>query len=599
MHRGSSAGWVAAGVAALGLAYGAGCGKHTATGVPSGSASTGPSAAAEASAAPSDSTTAADGSLGKPQTSAKKPAPPPPPQLTEADAQKIMGGLAKELQARTKVDCRRYLDVFIAAQRLVGPTNDEAKLAYYGAALCAEEQKLYGGMLGLAKALDAADPSFQKLALVPRAHIRMKHPQEAAKALKALGASYAKEPAVMFTALLLFKEQRMWSWLVQGAEEVVKVLAASSDPKAKGRVWEAQMTRFAGLMNSGELEQGEGALAEAAKSGAPAPLVQSLRKRLIPVKANRVYVDADVPDDIYLGTYHLYGKTDAVGDLFTVEVTNYTGKDQQMKLEIEIPGVTDRFVKNLNVLDKGQEVVEVTPPLRADFHPSAQQAERNSQVSIKVTLPGENGKVVYEDSLEVKVFPRDQLPMAMDPNFVAAWVTPQAPEVEELMTAAKKRAPGGSLEGRLGATVPQVKALYEELKARGMSYVLVTNFGAGLAQHARLPADTIRSTNALCLDGTILFAALLEKLGLEPLMVRVPGHIFVGWKPSDADEAPAGTLYFLETTMVGSASFEDAMKMGTLETQRSKQKKQFETGQAHLIDLMKLRAAGYTPQPWG
>src|SRR5690606_23575367 len=133
-----------------------------------------------------------------------------------------------------------------------------------------------------------------------------------------------------------------------------------------------------------------------------------------------------------------------------------------------------------------------TPPLTASFNPGKLQAERIAQVNVRVTLTGvgdsgTGSRVVFDESIGTKLFPRDQLPLATN-KFIPAWITPQAPAIEELLAAAKKRAPKSTLPGALGPTLPQMRALYDELKARGMSYVLVTNFGLDAAQHTRLPA---------------------------------------------------------------------------------------------------------------
>ena len=71
--------------------------------------------------------------------------------------------------------------------------------------------------------------------------------------------------------------------------------------------------------------------------------------------------------------------------------------------------------------------------------------------------------------------------------------------IEAFLTAAKKRLPRGiAFAGEQQPTRPQVKALWEELRARGFSYVNDPRvfIPAGWAQRTRLPADVLRSTNA-------------------------------------------------------------------------------------------------------
>jgi hypothetical protein len=512
--------------------------------------------------------------------------------LSPEQAQALLSAAASEGQKPT-ADCTKIMEAVNAAAALVGPSTPENQQAFLHAAVCAERGKRYPLMLWAAAALAKANPETLKLAIIPRAFMHLDRPKEALAALKEIDKRYPEEPGVLFAGMLLANDQNRWDMVLKLADKTVDKLAAS---QFKSVAWEAEVLRAKALLTTARWPEVEASLAAARSLGAPPPVLEMIAKKLIPVRQNLVYVDPDVPERIYLGTYHLYGKAERVGEMFTVEIANLTGADQSMKVEIEIPGITDRTTRTVNVLQGGHERVALTPPLATDFQPAAQQAERNAQVSLRVTLA--DGKIVFDETIKTRLYPRDQLPLA-DNAFIPAWITPQAPAVEALLSAAKKRAPAQALPGKLAPTLPQVKALYDELKARGMSYVLVTNFGVDDFQHTRLPADTIASTNALCLDGTVLFAALAEKLGLRPVLVRVPGHIFFGWRAEPADKAPPGHIFFLETTMVGTHEFEEAFEAGRVQFDQQIDLGGFKTGQASTIDVLELRGLGITPQPWG
>ena len=154
--------------------------------------------------------------------------------------------------------------------------------------------------------------------------------------------------------------------------------------------------------------------------------------------------------------------------------------------------MSDKVTKSVTVLKGKVAELDLTPPLKADFKPDAQTAERSARINVKVSLPGEADKVVYEDAAATTVYPHDQMPWSTFGEKIAgAWITPQSPAIEDFIAAAKKRIPGGALVGAdQGPTLPQVKAIYDELKARGMTYVLAT-MGSG-GQHVRLPAESIK-----------------------------------------------------------------------------------------------------------
>ena len=83
------------------------------------------------------------------------------------------------------------------------------------------------------------------------------------------------------------------------------------------------------------------------------------------------------------------------------------------------------------------------------------------------------------------------------------------------------------------------------------------DFGAGpgqVTQRTRLPRESLRHKSANCIDGTVLMASLLEAASLQPAIVLVPGHAFVGWETWEGTDE----WDYLETTMIASHDFEAA-----------------------------------------
>jgi hypothetical protein len=149
------------------------------------------------------------------------------------------------------------------------------------------------------------------------------------------------------------------------------------------------------------------------------------------------------------------------------------------------------------------------------------------------------------------------------------------------------------------ATLPQVAAIYDELKAMGVSYVMDPNVLSDtlFVQRTRLPGDVLKTTNAQCLEGTLLFATLLESIGLEPIIMMVPGHAFVGWYATAKDKQKFPAL-FVETTMVGGATFEQAVNVANKRVQDEFAQGNIDSGVSKWIALKDLRKAGVTPQPY-
>ncbi|MFA4946240.1 MAG: hypothetical protein WC607_01725 [Candidatus Micrarchaeia archaeon] len=153
--------------------------------------------------------------------------------------------------------------------------------------------------------------------------------------------------------------------------------------------------------------------------------------------------------------------------------------------------------------------------------------------------------------------------------FVAVqWVTPNDPCIEGVISAAKELMPGRAFsdyqgyagksdEEKAALTMEQAKAVYDTLQAHGMSYVnSVGTFGDPtlFSQNVRLPHESLATKNANCIDGTVLYAAVFEKIGLEPIIIIVPGHAFVAVR----NDRNSSSVTFIETTATGTKSFEEA-----------------------------------------
>src|SRR5262249_49768912 len=65
---------------------------------------------------------------------------------------------------------------------------------------------------------------------------------------------------------------------------------------------------------------------------------------------------------------------------------------------------------------------------------------------------------------------------------------------------------------------------------------------------------------ANCVDGSVLFASLLRKVGIEPYLVLIPGHCYVAFQVDKEGKEIAA----LETTLIGASLEGDAKKVEEL-----------------------------------
>jgi len=99
----------------------------------------------------------------------------------------------------------------------------------------------------------------------------------------------------------------------------------------------------------------------------------------------------------------------------------------------------------------------------------------------------------------------------------------------------------------------QAFAIWYALQRRGVRYSHAATPSASspsgkvYSQAVRFIDESIDSQQANCVDGSVLFASVLYKIGIHPILVRMPEHMFVGYW---LDEAHS-TFEFVETTLLG------------------------------------------------
>jgi len=198
-------------------------------------------------------------------------------------------------------------------------------------------------------------------------------------------------------------------------------------------------------------------------------------------------------------------------------------------------------------------------------------------------------------------------------DHLCAFVTPHVPEIEDLLRRAVEYHPRHHMVGYQGADEEsaarqvvreQVRAIYEALKVdAGLAYVnSPLNFGkqeGQITQRVRLPVTSLHESRsrANCLDGTVLYASLLELASIDPLIAIVPGHAFVGWRIWNG----LAQYDFLETTMTSSKDFDTALEAGNRQYAEARVKGYFgrelfdSDGFARLIDVAFCRTRQIFP----
>lgn len=147
----------------------------------------------------------------------------------------------------------------------------------------------------------------------------------------------------------------------------------------------------------------------------------------------------------------------------------------------------------------------------------------------------------------------------------AAYVNENHPLVDGILKEALKSGLVSSFTGYQSGdsdeVILQVFAIWNVLQRRGIKYSDVsttTPSKFAVSQTVRFLDDTIEGTQANCVDGTVLMASVLRKIGLNPYLVMVPGHCFLAF---DLGRGEDNATVGLETTMLGNDNLKPVDKL--------------------------------------
>ncbi len=136
----------------------------------------------------------------------------------------------------------------------------------------------------------------------------------------------------------------------------------------------------------------------------------------------------------------------------------------------------------------------------------------------------------------------------------AAYVNPNDPALDGILKQALKSQYVKQFDGYQASpagVIRQVAAIWLVLEQRGLHYsniaAPVVEPGRIIYQRVRSVGQSLHSAQANCVDGTVLFASALERIGIACDLVHPPGHMFLRFFAAKGHKVPI----YLETTMLG------------------------------------------------
>lgn len=294
------------------------------------------------------------------------------------------------------------------------------------------------------------------------------------------------------------------------------------------------------------------------------------------------------------------------GDIFSCIGMTLTNPTMSGTVTYEIEPVEDKyFSKVTGSIDvvRGQ-TVEYFPSIPWKFE-ALKNIQQSTPLNIRFRLIDNAGRT-KEQLVKVSVRSIQECitsylldgKVEMSPT-LAAYVNEENPQIDKLLAEGIQKKWvnqwTGYQEGPEGLD-KQVKTIWKILSEKGIHYSDITgattnNSGNFASQIVRPFCESIADKQANCVEGTLLFASILKRISIRPVMVLVPGHCFLAFHPTDSD---TDQYVFLETTILGNitgepseAAFEknyqEAILYGADEFKKADKSK------VHLIDIEAVR----------
>lgn len=246
-------------------------------------------------------------------------------------------------------------------------------------------------------------------------------------------------------------------------------------------------------------------------------------------------------------------------------------------------------------------------------------AELTERVSGGFTLTvTADGEAVHQEHYKVDLLAYDQWNgLALLPEMLAAFITPNHPEIVKIIRAASailESWTGNPSFDEYQSRNPnrvrkQMAAIYEAIAAQQFIYCSVPASFEESGQRIRLADAIFTNKLANCLDLSLLYAACLEAVGIHPLVAIIKGHAFAGGWLIDESFADAvnddpslltkraadgiNDLVMVEATCMNAgnaASFDDAVRSAGQKLMRPEDFLLF-------IDVKRARFSGIRPLP--
>ncbi len=244
---------------------------------------------------------------------------------------------------------------------------------------------------------------------------------------------------------------------------------------------------------------------------------------------------------------------------------------QTLHITVGIPGFAQDQTLEVQAAAAFQQVAFKPPVLGGNVLDSLVSVDQR-QAEIRLSVQGSAGACTVTSPvlLKSRLWMRwtDPATGADESEYLAGWVTPSDPSISALIYSAETFAGKSAFTGYLSKSqqevVNEVDALFDTLQSvYHVHYATdAVAYGSDDAQRIQLPRDVLQSSSrvAMCVETTAILASAIERLGMRPYIMIVPGHAFLGVALGSDQGAP---ISYWETSDLNGSNGAQANIEGT------------------------------------
>ncbi len=285
---------------------------------------------------------------------------------------------------------------------------------------------------------------------------------------------------------------------------------------------------------------------------------------------------------------------DPINDIY-IRVTNESDIFDTYEYPVPLIKAKDKFSFDIPLTVHHNRLIGIKEAIKVNFKVELLDQDSDNPICPSI-------------SWTMDVLPDNQWPGDDYLPYLAAFVTPNHPYMSDLQSIAiswlKNKSLKPALEDYQGGDPNRVKELtaacYAAVQKKNIAYITApVSYEKG--QRIRTVSEVIDGRKGTCMDMTLLYASLIESIGLHPVLILVKGHIFLAiWLIEDAELRNSvekngenilkdPRLLFVECTKMCSATenvvFEKAEQAGFTNIQYNLLLEKFDCA----IDVFKVR----------